>query len=887
MLSSLFSGISGVKNSQAQMDVIANNIANVNTTGFKSSRITFADSLLETISGAKGTAGNFGGANPMQIGRGAVISSIDTQFKQGSLDSTGMITDVALNGKGFFIMKDLAGNTFYSRAGAFQIDDDGKLLAQGGSHYIQGRIADEKGNLSSTTKLQNIVLPFGRKDPAKATTNIDLWCNLDKSSTKTEEWLSGQALTSNSNPASLSTNLRDVDGNIIYRGDEIMITGSDKNGETINGTFVYGNRTGSFEHTDPTETVGTDSELVADVAGFFEGDVIAITGVNTDGTYFTESLTIAADTTVGDLLNTLNGINGVTANLDSSGNLILTGQNSGNIEITGLDLVGNGTTIANLITTINQTYSSFNPLDGTLSADGSTAMIDQNGNLRLIANQGGDNETTIFMTAGPNNWAATNNVYESHSLTGLESRLIEDLGYTAGDEITITLGAVDVDYEVVADSTVADLLSAFQGHDDVTSMTLNPDGSITIEGTNGTYNITDDTADGGFFDGLEIIVAGGEGDSVALARLALLANDSLLTDNLGYSAGDRVFLSGTTPSGTVVTAPDFIISEDSTMQDLINHINAHFTGITASLSADGELIISDNNPGASLTDLVMTTTTNSGPLHELNTDSDRFALTTEGTDSSAIVIPAFSEIVDGSYGKHSTEITVYDNMGNRHSIELRFTQNPDISRNEWRWEAIINNGKVSPLTGGSGSVTFNSDGSLKAFSYDNGKSLIFNVPGAEQLNIKITPGTSGLYDGITQTTSPSTTIAVEQDGYTLGSLANISIDDQGIVSGIYTNGNNRTLAQIALANFTNEGGLMKEGNSMFSANESSGSPIISWSGSNTNTVVRAGYLESSNVDLTQEFANMIISERSLQANAKVIATSDMILTTIIDRIKRG
>ncbi|HPK41539.1 MAG TPA: flagellar hook-basal body complex protein, partial [Candidatus Cloacimonadota bacterium] len=92
MLRSLYSGITGVKNQQAQMDVISNNIANVNTTGFKSNRITFADALSETVSGARGTAGNFGGANPVQIGRGSVVSSVDTNYKQGSLDSTGQVT---------------------------------------------------------------------------------------------------------------------------------------------------------------------------------------------------------------------------------------------------------------------------------------------------------------------------------------------------------------------------------------------------------------------------------------------------------------------------------------------------------------------------------------------------------------------------------------------------------------------------------------------------------------------------------------------------------------------------------------------------------------------------------------------------------------------------
>ena len=152
MLRSLFSGVSGLKNEQSQMDVISNNISNLNTTGFKRGRITFADTLSETLSGARGTAGNFGGSNPIQIGRGARISSIDTDFKQGSLDSTGIATDIAINGKGFFIVTD-GQSRYYSRAGAFQMQKDGSLMAQGGSHYIMGWLADNDGNIESTTSL--------------------------------------------------------------------------------------------------------------------------------------------------------------------------------------------------------------------------------------------------------------------------------------------------------------------------------------------------------------------------------------------------------------------------------------------------------------------------------------------------------------------------------------------------------------------------------------------------------------------------------------------------------------------------------------------------------------------------------------------------------------
>ena len=154
------------------------------------------------------------------------------------------------------------------------------------------------------------------------------------------------------------------------------------------------------------------------------------------------------------------------------------------------------------------------------------------------------------------------------------------------------------------------------------------------------------------------------------------------------------------------------------------------------------------------------------------------------------------------------------------------------------------------------------------------------------MRIDLNAGIPGSYSGITHFESPSTNVLIEQNGHTMGVLNDINIDDQGIISGIYSNGVSKALAQIALANFTNESGLMKEGNNLFSANASSGNGLISWAGQNNKTVLKSGYLEASNVDLTEEFSKLIISQRALEANAKVINTADLVLSTIIDRLKR-
>ena len=106
MMRSLFSGVSGLKNHQTRMDVVGNNISNVNTTGFKSSRATFTDMLSQTLNGASAPTGTIGGTNPKQIGLGSSVSSIDLLFTNGSVQSTGKNTDLALSGSGLFVVSD-------------------------------------------------------------------------------------------------------------------------------------------------------------------------------------------------------------------------------------------------------------------------------------------------------------------------------------------------------------------------------------------------------------------------------------------------------------------------------------------------------------------------------------------------------------------------------------------------------------------------------------------------------------------------------------------------------------------------------------------------------------------------------------------------------------
>ncbi|MDR7072146.1 flagellar basal body rod protein FlgG [Fictibacillus barbaricus] len=131
MLRSMYSGISGMKNFQTKLDVIGNNIANVNTYGFKKGRTTFKDLVSQQISGASAPTNGRGGVNPQQVGLGSQLASIDTVHTQGSLQTTGRPLDLGISGDGFFEVSD-GTNKYYTRAGNFYLDQSGDLVTSDG-----------------------------------------------------------------------------------------------------------------------------------------------------------------------------------------------------------------------------------------------------------------------------------------------------------------------------------------------------------------------------------------------------------------------------------------------------------------------------------------------------------------------------------------------------------------------------------------------------------------------------------------------------------------------------------------------------------------------------------------------------------------------------------
>ena len=178
MMRSLYSGVSGLKNHQTRMDVVGNNISNVNTTGFKSSRVTFSDTLSQTLSGASAPADGLGGTNPKQIGLGSATSAIDTLFTDGSVQSTGVNTDLCLSGNGLFIVKN-GDSVYYTRNGNFKFDASGYYVNSDGLK-VQGWMATKPGEAISTSgDTTEIQIPAGKTMAASATSKATFSNNLN------------------------------------------------------------------------------------------------------------------------------------------------------------------------------------------------------------------------------------------------------------------------------------------------------------------------------------------------------------------------------------------------------------------------------------------------------------------------------------------------------------------------------------------------------------------------------------------------------------------------------------------------------------------------------------------------------------------------------------
>ena len=702
---SMYTAVSGLRAQQVKMDVIANNVSNSGTMGFKRGRITFEESFSVLLQGASRPPGDQGGVNPLQIGNGSSIGSIDYIFEQGNIQSTGNQTDLAIRGDGFFVVNN-GQRDFYTRAGSFQWDSNGRLVTPFNGMKVQGRIADEFGSVGEGSPIGDIQVPFGTVDPARATTTVNFIGNLD----------------ADAEPV----------GNIIKTE---RLYAKEVKGITSDMNKLYASGSADLQ----------------------------ISGLSNMSTTVTISSSAGSD----------------GSSKTKTYTYVSTDTGSSNTDFHTLD---------DLIAEINSDFT------GTHL----TASLNSVGAIEFV------------------NGGAVNNNLTLSSVNSVLNKALAIANGTVGDKTT------DEFSHVAGSSDKMTLLRDSTG----TGMGLTVSDTIYVSGRVGGVEI--DSVDGGSADPYEINIDDGGGDSITYGEFTQQLKDAFRITN-----AKAVEMDATTGA--------LKINADGGLSNEITAVNI----TTNSETLGGSAVVFDGVYDAT--------------------------------------VGNWQRVQDSEDVSHFASVRVFDSLGNAHTCTIEYIKDVKLP-NMWMWSVSVP--EPAERSGGyEGTIAFDSAGAMETFTYSQGASSFTFDPknGADvPVDIVLDFGTIGSTDGITHFSSTSTAIARDQNGYSSGVLDNMSIDETGKIAGLFTNGNSRTIAQLVLATFNNPSGMLRVGDNTFDVSGNSGLPIYGTAGTSINSTITPGAIEMSNVDIADEFTNMIIAQRSFQANARTIVTSDEMMQETVN-----
>ena len=846
---SLWSGVSGLNAHQIAMDVEANNIANVNTVGFKYSRTNFQNLLSQTVKSATAPQGDLGGKNSLQIGLGTSVSAVETMYKQGSIQNTDKNTDMAINGDGFFVVSGDGGKTYrYTRAGDFTFDANGNFVDPNG-YIVQGWLADpETHTIDTASGVKPISIPPGLTTPANPTSKISIKANLN----------SGDHITEMNGTRPTVDQTADINGLYNANGEKISLTPDvdtltlaiQKDSTTVvTETFTYGT---SQSDTDRKFTTIKDlldeiNNIIKDTTGTKPASQyqVYLNGngqiVDPENRIKTENALSSTNKTLKNIFKALDGPATTTESLKAVQNSFI-----------GADDVGE---------LFNANGNAFNLEDG----QGIKVNINGLGETRkFVYSQTPINETEgcgsasgQYQPKDPITSDSTEGLHWTYNSDG------ERAFFNVNQKIEFTIhtnaGDTTVSYTYGKDfQTIDDLCCLLQN--DITNRGLDD----TISFSNGKI-----TESNNVITGVQVL------DSAGATPTAGTPLDNLqnIFEPLGASTSTDTFMKN-----------DVYYFHD--IQDL-----AYIWQLAVDASGDPLNSTTGNSGIVSINE--------DGQLTVKNTSSNSFNITVSGypddDKDNKLFTDAFSPI-NGSVAAggtaltqtmnaatHTTSIDVFDSLGSKHTLTLHFrkthtSENPN-DPTVWKWYAEV------PAPGtldqpAYGYVKFNPDGSINSY---NPPSLIFNPNNGSSTGqaIQLDFGTMGKFDGITSFEAPSATSGQTQDGYPGGDLQQLVVDQTGTVIGVFTNGRSYSLAQVALAKFVNNEGLMSEGGTLFSASPNSGEPIIGTAGTGGRGSIQPSSLEMSNVDLSRSLTQLIVIQRGFQANSKTITTSDQMLNTLL------
>ncbi len=338
------------------------------------------------------------------------------------------------------------------------------------------------------------------------------------------------------------------------------------------------------------------------------------------------------------------------------------------------------------------------------------------------------------------------------------------------------------------------------------------------------------------------------------------ATESTLLSDLNQATNlttGTITISGTDSEGNAITPVDFNFDATSTVGDLLNAINQAFNGIATATLVDGKIVLTDDTPGDSQTSIDLTLSNAAG--------------------GGTLVLPVFEVTTAGYTPKASTSFVIYDSFGTPHNLTITFTKTNHLR--EWAWE-ITASGDETITAGGAGTITFDASGNFANRSFDDGSGQLVIDPGngAGMLSINVWVTSYNGRGGLTQYNSINTLSVIDQDGQRSGKLQTFNIDKDGYITGTFSNGVTVKLAQIALAQFADPSALQKITNSDFIPTQDSGEAVIG-TASQLGSEILSGSLEMSNVELSQQFVEMIDAQKNYQAASRMVTTLNQIFQT--------
>ncbi|MBC8550023.1 MAG: flagellar hook-basal body complex protein [Candidatus Brocadiales bacterium] len=344
--------------------------------------------------------------------------------------------------------------------------------------------------------------------------------------------------------------------------------------------------------------------------------------------------------------------------------------------------------------------------------------------------------------------------------------------------------------------------------------------------------------------------------------MAVAGLNDLALNTTDYVAGDTINIVGTEHDGTTVTTT-FTYGTGAgqngiTLGSLRDFISSNFGSATASIDTSGNLLVTADQPGQS--ELVLN-------------------LADGASNTGATTFNSFSATTTGTGNVYVSSIPVFDTQGSSHLISLSYEKTGSNTWNVTPTMKAAEGSVVSNLT----AITFNGNGSFA--STTGTPSVTITYPDTTTQTVTLDFGTPNTFSGLTQFGGTGSAAAISQDGYEEGFFSSTSTNPDGTVVALFTNGKTRNVGQLQLVTFSNPAGLSTNGNNLLSPSLASGSAVLKVAQSGRTGSILSGVLESSNVDIAEEFTKLIVSQRAFQANSRTITTTDEVLQELVNIVR--